>query len=156
MLPATGRRTVLRFLLTLPLALFFGCRPKVSTPTGEAPAASPEEALRRLVLLVGPWGEGERKQAEDFASRFLAADNAVSTYLPASAAVVQSLSGRFPAGAMSVNEIDLAVLPTEERELLLQLTRQIYTYVEVRFFVNGEPPWGECQKEHLRYTRAPG
>lgn len=156
MLPVTGRRTVLRFLLTLPLALFLGCRSRLLAPTAAAPLPSPEAALRRLVLLVGPWGEGERKQAEDFARRFLAAENAVSPYLPDSAALVQSLAGRFPAGAMAVGEIDLAALPAGERELLLQLTRQIYTYVEVRFFVNGEPSWGECQKDHMRYTRAPG
>lgn len=156
MIPVTGRRTVLRFLLTLPLALFFGCKPRVQTPIVEAPAPSPEEALRRLILLVGPWDEGQRKPAEDFARRFLATENAVSPYLPASAATVQSLAGRFPAGAMAVAEVDLAALPEEERELLLQLCRQLYTYVEVRFFVNGEPPWGQCQKDHLRYTRAPG
>jgi len=156
MLPVTGRRAILRFLLTLPLALFFGCRPKVLAPTAEAPTPGPEEALRRLILLVGPWGEGERKQAEDFASRFLASANASTPYLPASAGVLQSLAGRFPAGAMAVDEIDLAVLSAEERDLLLQLARQLYTIVEVRFFVNGEPPWGECQQDHLRYTRAPG
>lgn len=156
MLPVTGRRVILRFLLTLPLALFFGCKTRVLTPASEASAPSPEEALHRLILLVGPWDEGQRKPAEDFAHRFFATENAVSPYLPASAAVVQSLAGRFPAGAVAVGEIDLATLPEEERELLLQLTRQLYTYVEVRFFVNGEPPWGECQKDPLRYTRAPG
>jgi hypothetical protein len=56
---------------------------------------------------------------------------------------------------MSIDEVNLAMLPEEERDLLLQLTRQLYTYVEVRFFVNGEPPWGECQKDNLRYTRIP-
>jgi hypothetical protein len=156
MIPVTGRRTVLRFLLTLPLTLFFGCKTRVLTPASEGSAPSPEEALHRLVLLVGPWDEGQREQAEDFARRFLATENAVSPYLPASATAVQNLAGRFPAGAMAVGEIDLASLPEEERELLLQLSRQLYTYIEVRFFVNGEPPWGQCQKDHLRYTRTPG
>jgi hypothetical protein len=154
MTPVTSRRAILRFLLTLPLALFFGCKSRVQTSIVEAPAPNPEEALRLLILLVGPWDEGQRKPAEDFARRFLTAENAVSPYLPASAAVVQSLAGRFPAGAMAVGEIDLAALPEEERELLLQLTRQLYTYVEVRLLVNGEPPWGECQKDPLRYTLA--
>lgn len=156
MIPVTGRRTILRFLLTLPLALFFGCKPRVLTTAAEMPASSPEEALRRLILLVGPWNERQRDQAEDFARRFLAAEHAVSPYLPESKAVVQSLAGRFSAGAMSVGEINLAALPKEERELLLQLTRQLYTYVEVRFYVAGGPPWGQCQGDPLRYTRAPG
>ncbi|HEY7745316.1 MAG TPA: hypothetical protein VIA07_03185, partial [Desulfuromonadales bacterium] len=154
MLPVTGRRAILRFLLSLPLALFLGCRPKAHPPIAEGPALSPEEALRRLILVLGPWDEGQREQAEDFARRFLAAGNAISPYLPASAATVQSLADRFPAGTLAVGEIDLASLPEEERDLLLQLTRQLYTYVEVRFFVNGEPPWGECQRDNLRYTRA--
>jgi hypothetical protein len=156
MLPVTGRRTILRFLFSLPLALFLGCRPKAHPSIAEGPAPTPEEALRRLILLVGPWDEGQREQAEDFARRFLAAGSAVSPYLPASAATVQSLAGRFPAGTLAVGEIDLAALPEEERDLLLQLTRQLYTYVEIRFLVNGEPPWGECQRDNLRYTRAPG
>ena len=70
MLPITGRRAILRFILTLPLTLLFGCRPRIQPPIAEAPAPDPEEALRRLVLLVGPWGEGQREQAEDFARRF--------------------------------------------------------------------------------------
>ena len=153
--PVTGRRTVLRFLLALPLTLLFGCKTTVLTSGTEVLMPSPEEALRRLILLVGPWDERQGAQAEDFSRRFLAADHTVSSYLPGSSALVQSLANRFPGDAMAVHEIYLAALPKDERELLLQLSRQIYTYVEVRFFVAGEPPWGECQGDRLGYTRAP-
>jgi len=155
MIADIGRRTILRILLTLPLALLFGCKLRDLVPAAKAQTPSPEDALRQLILLVGPWDERHRDQAEDFANRFLASETAVSPYLPASAAALQSIVGRLPSGEMAVDEINLVFLPGNERELLLQLTRQIYTYVEVRFFVNGEPPWGQCQSDPQAYTRAP-
>ena len=65
------------------------------------------------------------------------------------------LAARFPAEAFSVHDIDLEDLPPGERELLVNLTQYLYSLVEVRFHVAGEPPWGECPEDRLRHTLAP-
>jgi hypothetical protein len=106
-----------------------------------------------LVLALGPWPEDDKERAEDFADRFVT--YAGSLYLPDSAATIQSLAGRLPAGAMALEKIDLGDLSAEEREVLTQLTKQIYSFIEVRFFVASEPPWGRCLGERTWYTRAP-
>ena len=95
-------------------------------------------------------------RAEEFAGRFLAADHMVGLYLPESSTEIRSLASRFSEGAMSVGELDVTVLSAEERELVLKLTQQIYSVVEVRFLVSNEPRWGECLGERTRYTQAPG
>jgi hypothetical protein len=46
-------------------------------------------------------------------------------------------------------------LPADERELLVNLVSHLYSFVEVRFVVANEPPWGACQADRTRHTRAP-
>ena len=149
------RRRFLGMLVSLPAALSLGCATKGSTPMVQPKVPSPDQALRRLILAAGPWPSGEREKGEDFARRFLAADGAVSSYLPAHGKVLQALAGRFPDGASALEEIDLGALSPKERELLLKLVAQLYSYIEVRFFISREPPWGECQPDRMRYTRSP-
>jgi hypothetical protein len=56
---------------------------------------------------------------------------------------------------MALKEVEMGDLSLEERELLLTLVRQIYDLLEVRYYVSGEPPFGECQMDATRHTRAP-
>jgi hypothetical protein len=149
------RRKFLGILVSLPAALSLGCTTKGITPTVQSKAPSPEQALNKLILAAGPWHSGERKEAEDFARRFLAAEDAISSYLPAHGKVLQALAARFPDGAFGLKEVDLRALSPKERELLKKLVEQLYGYVEVRFFISHEPPWGECQPDRMRYTRPP-
>jgi hypothetical protein len=58
--------------------------------------------------------------------------------------LVQSLAGRFPADTMANKEINLRKLPAKERELLVKLVKQLYSFIEVRFFVSDETPGGIC------------
>jgi hypothetical protein len=117
-------------------------------------ALNPKESLKKLLLLLGPWTPSEKEKGEDFVRRFLASEHA-GTYLPESSVLIQNLAGRFPADSMAVNQINLRKLPASERELLTNLTKQLYSFVEIRFFVSGEPPWGECQPDRMLYTRVP-
>ncbi len=57
-----------------------------------------------LVLAVGPWPESDKKKAEGFADRFVT--YAGSLFPPESAAAIQGLAGRFPAGSMALGEIE--------------------------------------------------
>jgi hypothetical protein len=134
----------------------------VSLPLGYAAAACAVErrtpgqtALGKLVLAVGPWPAEDGARADEFVGRFLAADHVVGLYLPESSSTILSLARRFPDGAMAVGEVDLGPLPDGERELLVQLTQQIYSLVEVRFYVSSEPRWGECLGERTRYVQPP-
>lgn len=138
-----------KLVLTLPVAYAFGCASEKTL------LLNPEDSLKKLILLLGPWPAAEKSKADDFANRFLKAKPATAPYLPESGKLVQNLAKRFPAESMAINQINLQNLPIKEKELLVNLTKQLYSYVEVRFDVANEPPWGHCQGDRLWHTRAP-
>lgn len=149
---SADRRRFLRLMASLPVALAIGCEQE---PTGTAlkeAILSPEESLKKLVIMIGPWPASDRGHAEDFADRFL--KYASGPYLPGLGMPLQSLAGRFEE-TLPMDGISLGDLPPEEQELLMHLVRRLYSLIEVRFAASGEPPWGECQEDRLRYTRPP-
>ena len=79
------RREILKMLAMVPAGLAFGCGSEWGRAILEAPIAGPEDALRRLLLVVGPWREAEKSAAESFVERFLAAQHLASLFLPESA-----------------------------------------------------------------------
>ena len=141
------RREFIQVLMSLPLGYALGCAVERMTPG--------QQSLHKLVLALGPWPATDRARAEEFAARFLAADQVVGLYLPEASSAVLSLARRLPDGAMAIGEVDLRPLPDGARELVVQLTQQIYSLVEVRFYVSSEPPWGGCLGERTRYTKPP-
>lgn len=149
------RRRFLGFLASLPLVFTLGCDRSGKRVAVTPATLGPEESLNKLLLTLGPWHSEEREKAEDFAKRFLKAEGAGSAYLSSSGKLVQNLASRFPDDSFALKEIDLTGLSGEERELLLNLVTQLYNYIEVRFFVSNEPPWGECQPDRTRYTLPP-
>jgi hypothetical protein len=145
------RRQLLQFLLLAPIGLTLSC----GRPGYEAPALSSEQSLKKLILILGPWSATEQGEGEDFAGRFLASKVTSGSYLPDSAELVQSLARRFADGTVSVNEIKLGELPLEERTVLLNLAKQIYSLTETRFMMTGQPAVGECQDDATMHTRRP-
>lgn len=137
-----------KLIITLPIVCTFGCESK----DGEL---NPEESLKKLILLLGPWKEDEKQKAEDFAERFVTAKHLSNIYLTESGKIVQSLTGRFSAETMAAKEIDLQALPVEEKDLLIKLTKELYSLVEVRFDVAKEPAWGQCLGNPLWHTKSP-
>jgi hypothetical protein len=142
------RREFISVLLSLPIGYTLGC-------TGKS-GASAQKALGKLVLALGPWSNADREQADEFAARFLAAEQLVGLYLPKWNAAIESLARRFPDGAMSVGEVDLAALSADERVFAVQFVQQLYSLIEVRFEIANEPRWGQCLGERTRYTQDPG
>jgi hypothetical protein len=138
------RRQFLRVLISLPTGFVIGWDLERYKSIVHAHALNPEESLKKLILLLGPWPVTEKEKAEDFARRFLKAKHAVGPYLPGSSQLVQSLASRFPDGTLAIKEINLRSLPAKEQELLMKLVKQLYSFIEVRFYVSNEPPWGEC------------
>ena len=57
---------------------------------------------------------------------------------------------------MAADEIDLRELPEAERDLLVSLVQQLYSLLEVRFTIAGQPGFGECQRDAKWYTLPPG
>jgi hypothetical protein len=149
------RRELLRLLASLPVGLAVGSDLEQEA-AAEAALTSAEESLAALIRLLGPWPDSERRVAERFARRFLEAPHAVAPYLPDAAEVGQSLARRFRGEPSALKEVDLRELPDAERELLLRLVKQLYSFIEVRFLVAGDPPYGECQSDRMLHTRAPG
>lgn len=150
-----SRGQFLRFLASLPLFSVIGLDSKLFKYAVSAGPRTPEESLKKLIFLFGPWSEKDRKEAEDFAGRFLSAKHAVAPYLPESNESVQSLAKRFPEDSMAQDEVNLGNLSPKERELLIGLVNQLYSLIEVRFIVSKEPPWGECLGDPTRHTLAP-
>ena len=142
------RREFVKVLMTLPVGYAIGCRPERLSPA--------RESLGNLVLALGPWPAADRERAEEFVARFLAAEHIVGLYLPESEAVVRRLARQFPDDAMASAELDMTLLSAEERELCMQLVQQLYSLVEVRFYISDEPRWGQCLGERTRYVQAPG
>jgi hypothetical protein len=149
------RRQFLKILFSLPVASGLVLDAELLLAAVKAPLRSPGESLRKLLLLLGPWSVDNRKQAEDFVLRFLRMEQNAGFYLPKAAGLMQSLARRFPDDRIGLAEIDLTGLSEQERLLLLKLTSQLYSFMEVRFTIANEPQVGECQDDRLRYTRPP-
>jgi hypothetical protein len=148
------RREFLEILMALPLGAAVACSSETGRPLSDVPISA-QEAMQKLVRILGPWSDAETSQAEDFAQRFVAASHIVGSYFQESRPALESLAARFPDGTMTVDEVNLGELPGDERELVVQLTRDLYSLVEVRFLVSGIPPWGECLGDPTWHTRAP-
>ncbi len=145
----TRRRFVIqssRLLAFIPLAGVLSC--------AEESKLSAEESLKRLIYIVGPWTLEDHSIAEDFTNRFLITDFA-KEYLPKSVDLIESLSKQIAKESAEVKEIDLGKLPLEEQDLIMTLSKQLYSFVEVRFYVSNEPPWGACQGDPKWHTRIP-
>lgn len=144
------RRTFLGLAAASPIAL--SCAgPTSAYGTSETAL---EASLRRLVFAVGPWTQDDFATAEDFFARFWNAVPASELYRR-DARLLRRLSERFPPGVHAVSEIDLAGLPPEERELLVQLADGLYNLLEIRAYVGGEPTFGVCATDRSRYVQAP-
>lgn len=150
-----NRREFLRLLATLPPMALLGCESGGEKVSTKAAQLSPEESLKKLINILGPWGDNERERADNFANRFLNAEHLTGAYFPEKDEVVQSLAARFHDEMKAANEIDLGSLPASERELLVGLAAQLYSLTEVRFFVCGEPQAGQCLGDKTWHTKAP-
>lgn len=148
------RREFLEILMALPLGAAVACGSESGRPLSDVPQSA-QEAMKKLVRALGPWPEAETARAENFAQRFVTAAHVVGSYFDERRTALESVAARLPGGAMAVGEIDLGALPTDERELVRQLTRDLYSLVEVRFYLSSIPPWGECIGDRTWHTRAP-
>jgi hypothetical protein len=148
------REQFLKFLAALPFASLFGWDSNRLASTVLASSRSAEDSLKKLILPLGPWPASNRLEAEEFAERFLKSQHA-GAYLTGSVERLLSLADRFPVDPLPLEEIDLGTLPSEERELLLDLVNRLYGLIEVRFAANHEPPWGECLGDLTRHTLPP-
>lgn len=147
----TRRRFVIqssKLLAFIPFAGVIGCISNTDLKL------SPKDSLKRLIYIIGPWREEDQLIAENFAKRFLKANHA-DQYLSKSVKLIQSLFKQISEETMTVKEIDLDTIPKEEQEILMNLSEQLYSFVEVRFYVSNEPPWGHCQDNSMWHTRIP-
>jgi hypothetical protein len=147
----TRRRFVIqssRILAFIPIAGVIGCLSEADSKKAA------EESLKVLIYIVGPWTLDDQSIAEDFAERFLATDYA-NQHLSKSVDLVKSLSKQIQKKPAVVKEIDLNNLPEDEKESLVTLTKQLYSLVEIRFYVSNEPTWGACQGNPKWHTRIP-
>ena len=147
----TRRRFVIqssKLLAFIPFAGVIGCISDTDSKLNS------EDSLKRLIYIIGPWSLEDNLMAEDFARRFLKTDHA-NQYLSKSVKLIQSLSKQVSEETIAVDEVNLGVLPEEEQKTLIDLSKQLYSFVEVRFYVSNEPPLGYCQGDPKWHTRVP-
>jgi hypothetical protein len=149
------RRQLLQLLATAPLACALGCDLDRGKQTAKTSASTAEESLKRLIRHLGPWTPAQKRGADDFAVRFVNSELFGGSYLPESAELIQSLANRLPTDVMAAGKINLGELPVKERELLVQLVEQIYSFVEVRFQMSDQLPFGQCLGNRKAYTKPP-
>ncbi len=149
------RRKFLKVMISLPVAVAISGELEITKSKILTPSLNPEQSFKKLIFLLGPWSATDKEEAEDLAWRFLKAKHNVDAYLPESSELVQSLASRFPKKTMAIKEINLQNLPAKEQELLLRLVKHLYSFIEVRFTVSNEPPWGECQGDGNWHTQTP-
>ena len=137
-----------RLLAFIPFAGVMGCISDVKLKL------SPEDSLKKLIFIIGPWIKEDQLIAEDFAKRFLKSDHA-DEYLSKSVKLIQSLSKLISEKTKAAKEIKLDKIPEEDQKILINLSIQLYSFVEVRFYVSNEPPWGLCQGNSKWHTRIP-
>jgi len=137
-----------KLLAFIPFAGVIGCI------SGADSKLSPEDSLKRIIYIIGPWSIEDYLIAEDFVKRFLNTGYA-NQYLPKSVGLIQSISKQIIEKSMSVKEINLDKISKEEQKVLINLSKQLYSFVEVRFYTSNEPPWGQCEGNSKWHTRIP-
>lgn len=115
---------------------------------------SAKDALKRLIYIIGPWTMEDNFIANDFANRFLKTDFA-NQYLPNSVALVQTLSKQISNETTVVKDINLNNIPVEEKKMLINLSKQLYSFIEIRLYASNEPAWGQCQGNAKWHVRIP-
>lgn len=82
-------------------------------------------------------------------------ESGAKKYLPASATIIQDLASKFPDDELDIDEIHLDQLTSKERKIILDLTKQIYDFVDVQFYASHMPSWGQCIGDPMWHTKAP-
>jgi hypothetical protein len=115
-----------------------------------------EEALRILIMAIGPWSEDRRDQANDCATRFLAAYTVSDPFL-AQGGVARDIANRTPFRdrPMALQSLDFSGYSDAEKGLLTTLIAQLYGLFEVHYHhIAGMPDVGVCAGREW-YTRPP-
>jgi hypothetical protein len=132
------------------LAAAGGCR---KNPPAERPARELRQDLERLVRVIGPWAAAAAAEADHVIPRYLS-DERVKRFEADRAAYTQ-LAARFADHGPAAESIDLAVLTPAERTALVALTADLYSVMQVRFAVSGNPVPGQCVADPQWQTQVP-
>jgi len=137
---AFSRRIFLRLASAVPFVLTLGWGRESHA------ALKAEDALRILMLALGPWGEDRKSQADDFVTRFISA-KAVSGFFLEQGETLDILINRTPFcdRPMALQSLDLGLYSDAEQDLLTSLTARIYSLFEIHYHhVGGMPDAGIC------------
>ncbi len=114
-----------------------------------------KENLKKLIIAFGPWTIIDKTIAADFAERFVNAHHLTKNYLQKKTELIVKIANKIPKNSIAMESLDLRKFSVEENELIMNLCKQIYNLVEVRYFISNMPPYGECQVDELFYVKEP-
>ena len=149
------RRRSLKVLASVPAGFLVGFNSTLKATAILASDLTPSQTLKKLIIMLGPWSTQQKRDAEDFANRFLRAKHMVKPFLPESAVLLQNIANHFSNDNRVLKEINLEEFSTKEQKLLSQLVSQLYNLKEIRYLTSNEQPYGICQSNPISYIKIP-
>lgn len=147
-----ARRRLLKVLSALPLGLSLGRATAQEEPAGIVALA---EAIHLLIARLGPFGPQRSAMIDDLAARFMASPPGGQLMADGGAALILRIAGQLPAAEGQLARLDLTALDEPARAWTLAFVRQLYSFLEVRNRVAGQPVFGQCLGDGREYTRPP-
>jgi len=149
------RRQSLKIILSVPVGIIVGYNSKLIAGADKVVNISSAQALKKLIILFGPWSIKQKQEAEDFANRFIKARHLAKPFLGESVMLLQSIAKHFSDKDPALKEINLEEFSAKEQHLLSQLVSQLYGLREVRYLAANQQPYGVCLPDPKSYVNSP-
>ena len=140
------RRWLLKVLAALPVGVVLGCG------RGPDEKFDVQEAVQILMARLGPFPENRPEEIADLSTRYLESPAGKKLIADGSDLLLR-IAGQLSRGSDQLATLNLRAFSALERQWLLDFVRQLYSFLEIRNRVCGEPIFGECQADPLFYTR---
>jgi hypothetical protein len=135
------RRHALALIASGAGALVVGCRHR---------ARGPDEAMRAIIVALGPWKPEDRELALQFADTYLKANRPIPRGVS-----LPKLADRLEAAVSNSRGVQMSKLTNLQRKLVAMVLFDIYESPLVYGYARGTAPPGQCIGDLDQHTRAP-
>ena len=96
--------------------------------------------MTALLIAIGPWPQDDMIRTS-FIERYLASHG---PQFQGRGAVLNTLVSKLPSGGQPLAEIPLGLLTEEERKLVTEVVKDVYSIAELRWYLVGVAAPGAC------------